>query len=405
MNTPTETLTTDFKKAEFFNKYFASVNKSSKKDNLDKGLKNILKNKEKEPNFQSIFEENLTENELNNAIKKLNKKKSPGPDKVHNEMLINLGREGKLKLLNLYNKTWRDGVIPKAWKLATITPVLKKGKQATHPKSFRPISLTSCIGKLCERVVNSRLYWWLESQGLIKQHQAGFRAKSRTEDQLFRLTQRIIDGFQRGEHTTAVFVDLQQAYDRIWRKGLLLKLQNTGIKGRMYSWIKSFLTDRLIQTQINNTLSSKAVLEEGLPQGSSLSCTLFLVFLNDLPDYLKAQIALFADDLVLWHTGTSTIISRRRIQEDLNSLGVYCRLWKLKINCTKTVYSVFTRSYKLANVQLSLKIDDVQIVKEDNPVYLGVQLDGKLNLKKHSENLKKKATSRLNLIKKLASTN
>ena len=71
---------------------------------------------------------------------------------------------------------------------------------------------------------------------------------------------------------------------------------------------------------------------------------------------------------------------------------------------TKTVYSVFTRSYKLSGVSLSLKTDDIPLQKEENPVYLGVTLDSKLNLKKHSEILKKKATTRLNLIKRLAST-
>ena len=76
----------------------------------------------------------------------------------------------------------------------------------------------------------------------------------------------------------------------------------------------------------------------------------------------------------------------------------------MKVNCTKTVYSVFTRSYKLANIPLSLSIDGISLTKEANPIYLGVQLDSKLNLKKHTENLKKKATARLNLIKKLAST-
>ena len=404
LHTETEVLETDLKKAEHFNKYFASVNKSSKKDGLDRGLTDVLKKKEKDLMSPSIFQDDLTESELDTAIKKLKKRKSPGPDKVHNEMLTNLGRNGKLLLLRLYNKTWIEGQLPRKWKLATITPILKKGKKANDPKSYRPISLTSCIGKLCERILNSRLYWWLESSGLISHCQAGFRAKSRTEDQLFRLSQRIIDGFQRGEQTTAVFVDLQQAYDRVWKKGLLLKLQNTGIKGHMYSWIKDFLCDRLIQTQLNDALSSKSVLEEGLPQGSSLSCTLFLVFLNDVSEILKTEKALFADDLVIWHTSNSTTISRRRIQEDLNALGVYCRMWKMKVNCTKTVYSIFTRSHKIAKTSLSLKIDDVDLQKEENPVYLGVQLDSKLNLKKHSDNLKKKAMKRLNLIKRLAST-
>ena len=243
LHTETEILTSDFKKAEHFNKFFASVNKSSKKSDLDRNLINLLKDKEKDLMTPSIFQDLITKGELDGAIRKLKKKKSPGPDKIHNEMIQNLGDKAKAHLLHLYNRTWTEGKLPKIWKLATINPVLKKGKIANTPKSYRPISLTSCISKLCERILNSRLYWWLESSGLICQNQAGFRAKGRTEDQLFRLTQRIIDGFQRGEQTTAVFVDLQQAYDRIWRKGLLLKLQNLGVKGNMYSWIKLFLTD------------------------------------------------------------------------------------------------------------------------------------------------------------------
>ena len=405
LNTETEKLTSDFKKAEHFNKYYASVNKSSKKTDLDRSLIGLLKTKEKDLMNPSIFDDPLTSEELSTALRQLKKGKSPGPDKIHNEMLQNLGSKGMALVLNLFNRTWKEGCLPKAWKLATITPILKKGKTANNPKSFRPISLTSCLGKLCERIMNSRLYWWLESSGLISQFQAGFRRKSRTEDQLFRFTQKVLDGFQKGHQTTAVFIDLQQAYDRIWRKGLLLKMQNIGIKGKMYNWIKSFLTDRLIQTQINDTISSKAVLEEGLPQGSCLSCTLFLIFLNDISTTLKSDKALFADDLMLWHTGDSTIISGRRLQDDLNSLGVYCRLWKLKVNTDKTVYSVFTRRYNLANVRIPLNIDGKQLEKETNPVYLGAQLDSKLNLKAHSENLKKKATKRLNLIKKLASTN
>ena len=131
---------------------------------------------------------------------------------------------------------------------------------------------------------------------------------------------------------------------------------------------------------MNDSLSSKAVLEEGLPQGSSLSCTLFLIFLNDLSDILKTEDGFFADDLILWHTGNSTTESQRKLQEDLNSLGTYCRLWKLTINCEKTVYSIFTRAYKLANEEVSLKIDDNTLKKENNPVYLGVELDAKLNL-------------------------
>ena len=404
IQTETETATSEFRKTEIFNKTFASVSKAAKKTTLDRGLEKVLQEKELKQTSDSTFLEPLTLTELTNSMKKLKKKKAPGPDKIHNEMLLNLGEKGKEVLLALYNKTWEHGHIPKPWKLATINPILKKGKSADLPGSYRPISLTSCVGKLAERMVNSRLYWWLESSGLINMNQAGFRAKSRTEDQLFRLTQRILDGFQKEEHTAAVFIDLQQAYDRVWRKGLFLKMQNLGIKGNLYNWIKAFLTDRLIQTRMNSSLSSKAVLEEGLPQGSSLSCTLFLIFINDLPEVLKSEIALFADDLVIWRTSSSNIINQRRLQEDLTNLETYCNFWKLKVNATKTVYTLFTRSHKESKKDLRLSINGSNLRKEDHPVYLGVTLDRQLNLNVHASNVKQKAMKRLNIIKKLAST-
>ena len=127
----------------------------------------MLKQEEKEMMTPSIFEDPLTLGELDSALNKLKMRKSPGPDKIHNEMLCNLGEKGKALVLKLFNLTWTKGTLPRAWKLATITPILKPGKKANDPKSYRPISLTSCLGKLCEHILNHRLYWWLESSGLI----------------------------------------------------------------------------------------------------------------------------------------------------------------------------------------------------------------------------------------------
>ena len=135
LTTETELIISDFKKAEHFNRHFASVNKSSKKDDLDRGLLSVLKEKEKDLMSPTIFQDFLTSGELEGAMTKLKKRKSPGPDKVHNEMLQNLGEKGKAVLLQLFNRTWTEGHIPKAWKTATITPILKKGKKANDPKS------------------------------------------------------------------------------------------------------------------------------------------------------------------------------------------------------------------------------------------------------------------------------
>ena len=351
-----------------------------------------------------LLSDEFTIQELEHALKNLKLKKSPGPDKIHNEMLQHLGRNGKNILLKLINLSWTKSQLPRAWKNAHIVPILKKDKDPKSPESYRPISLTSCTGKVAEKMVNRRLYWSLEKKGMLCEEQSGFRTTRRTEDQLFTLCQKIQDGFQDGTHTTAVFVDLQQAYDRVWRKGLLLKMQRLGINGNLYLWIKNYLCERTIQTQVDDTLSSQRTLEEGLPQGSALSCTLFLLYINDLAGEIKSNKAFYADDLVIWHTHRYARQSARHINMDLERLGNYCEAWKLKINEQKTVYSIFTLSPKVAKFNLSIKVKNHQLAKEETPSYLGVQLDKKLTLKKHTEAIKKKATKRLSLIKRLAST-
>ena len=103
------------------------------------------------------------------------------------------------------------------------------------------------------------------------------------------------------------------------------------------------------------------------------------MFINDLPDELQVEKALYADDLVMWHTCHHTDISARRLNEDLNKLSSYCEKWKLKVNSAKTVYSIFTKSNKIAKKKLSLSLQDTTLQKEGHPSYIGVKLDRQLN--------------------------
>ena len=393
-------------KANIFNKAFSKINRATRRTNLDKALWKLFKKKSKSPTaVLQNFEQDFTESEFAAALKKLKTRKAPGLDKVKNEMLINLGPKAKAYLLQFINRTWRDSELPAAWRTAVVTPILKKGKKAGEPKNYRPISLTSSIGKLAERMVNYRLYWYLEKFGFLDNSQAGFRRGSRTEDQLYRLTQEVIDGFQAKKDTAAIFIDLQQAYDRIWRKGLLIKMQKLGINGKMIKWVEAFLTNRTIQTRFDGALSSKLTLEEGLPQGSALSCTLFLIFVNDLPGLLNVSKALFADDLVIWTTDKYPILARRKLKIALTTVCTFCNFWKLKLNEEKTVYSIFTRSTKAEQKTLSLKLNGKDLKKEKNPVYLGVKLDPRMSLSEFTKDLKAATESRLRLVKRLAGTN
>ena len=392
-------------KAKIINRFLSSVSKSTRRRTLDKALWKQFKSGKAAPSCSLLpFEKEFSTQELARAIKKAAQRKAPGPDGVTNEMISNLGMMAQTTLLMFINRTWKEGKIPTQWRTARVTPILKKGKPAGKPSSYRPISLTSCLGKMAERMVNNRLYYWLESNKILHNAQAGFRRKSRTEDQLFRLIQNVIDGFQEGKSTTAVFIDLQQAYDRVWKKGLLIKMSRMGIHGKMLSWIQAFLSNRTIQTTFEGSTSSKSTIEEGLPQGSSLSCTLFLIFINDLPDLINVQKALFADDLVIWTTEKYPILAKAKLNRALKLINLYCNFWKLKINEQKTVFTIFSRSPKTSKLPMDIRLNGQKVKKDDNPAYLGVELDRGMKLSNFMSNLKNKASKRLNLLKRLAST-
>ena len=131
-------------------------------------------------------------------------------------------------------------------------------------------------------MVNARLATLVEEGGFLSELQGGFRSNRQVTDHVVRLCQDVSDGMHasRMQHTAAVFFDLAQAYDRVWRDALLVELANANVGGKMFDWIQDFLRDRKIQVKVNNMKSPLTVVEEGLPQGSSLSCMLFIVFLN-----------------------------------------------------------------------------------------------------------------------------
>ena len=174
-------MTDSRKKAKESNKHFASTNTLQSNPRIDAGIKRNLKNKEcfHPPNNHSGFTKALTITELKAALRKLKPHKAPGSDQITNEMITNLGSNGMAVLLRLINITWKTGQLPKGWKTAVLIPLLKETKPKSAPSSYRPISLTSCTGKLVERIINERLNWWFEHSIIITPYQAGFRSNYR----------------------------------------------------------------------------------------------------------------------------------------------------------------------------------------------------------------------------------
>ena len=343
--------------------------------------------------------------ELRQAIYSLKNGKTPGPDNIMAEFLKHLGKQALALTLHIFNQIWNSN-IPSEWKKATVIPILKTGKPVNLLSSYRPISLTSVIGKTMERMINNRLSFFLENNNSICTDQAGFRKHHSTNQQILRLSQDVKDAMDKRCTTLAVFVDFKGAYDAVWRAKLMEKLQHMGINGKMLRWIYLFINQRYCSTRVNTSTSKYKQQKRGLPQGSVISPLLFNVMINDLAPSLAEtegiKTALFADDLAIWISLPKNKEKQLsdKMNEALNILSNWSKKNCLPINLGKTFYHVFTLAHKTPDIKLQL--DGKNLNPSTEPKYLGMYLDQKMSWQKHVENTARKARMRLNVIKRLA---
>ena len=187
---------TDLDKANEFTKTYKSfsilpVCKSDRK--LRRTVRKNFKNNRR-PEIPDPSEDKIRMHELERALKATDSNKAAGEDQIPYEFLTHLGPKAKKMLLTLYNKCWYDNQeFPRTWQSAILKPLLKNGKDAKLTTSYRPISLTSCVGKILEKIVATRLSYIMEQRGLLNDAQAGFRESRSTSDQILRLTQSATD--------------------------------------------------------------------------------------------------------------------------------------------------------------------------------------------------------------------
>jgi hypothetical protein len=178
--------------------------------------------------FQEPSNDDFNMAELQYAIDTANDT-TPGKDGISYNMLKHLGPTGEVCLLQVINTSWLEGICPPAWREAVLCPILKPGKDPSSPLSYRPIALTPVTCKLMERMINNRLKWFFEKYDLFSPFQSGFRKGRRTVDHLVRLETDINKGICVGERTLAIFLDIEKAYDMVWKKGIIIKLSKLGV--------------------------------------------------------------------------------------------------------------------------------------------------------------------------------
>lgn len=335
--------------------------------------------------------------ELKRAID-AGRKSAPGMDNLHYEMFHHVSDVLLDEMLSLMNESWRQGQLPKAWKHAVVVPVLKPGKDPSSPSSYRPIALTSVICKLMERMVTDRLVHFLETKGALVDYQSGFRKGRSTMDNVVALDYEIRRAFANKESLVAVFLDIEKAYDMMWRDGLLLKLSSHGVSGRILEWIRNFLEGRTIQVKVGQAFSDEAYIENGTPQGSVISPILFNVMINDIFLELSPGTgrSLYADDGALWVKGRNIPFISNKLNHELKIVENWSRKWGFKISVAKSKFVVFSRRRK-CDVSLSLygsPIEKVECFK-----YLGMWFDSKLNWNKHISSIIAKTGKVINVLR------
>lgn len=340
--------------------------------------------------------------ELNSSLKKC-KGSSPGPDNVHYDMIKHLHAKSVTSFLNIINTIWVDHVFPDSWRNAFIIPILKPGKPSTCTSSYRPISLTSCLVKVFEGMVNTRLTYILENQNYFHNLQYGFRKRRSTMDPLVTLESEIQDAFISKKHCVVVFFDIRRAYDMVWRYSIIRNLYNFGIRGNLLFFLENFTKDRTFQVLLGNSSSELFNQENGIPQGSKISVTLFLIAINNILDCIRSPVKalLYADDLTIYTSHTNITKAQQLIQTAINELSKWSIYSGFQFAAEKMSVVHFHR-FRSPQPAMSIFMNSIQITQNDSHKLLGVWFDGKLTFKKHIDQLYVNCIKRSNILKILS---
>lgn len=336
--------------------------------------------------------------EIKKIIAKMRPYKAAGEDEIIPKILKNLENKAIVQLNYIFNSCIRKQYFPESWKNSIIRAIKKPGKDPTKPENYRPIALTSNIGKILERIIYKKLYNFLEDENKLIPEQFGFRRNHSTDLQTARIVEEAMINNNTKKTTALALLDLEKAYDTIWQKALLYKMEKLRVPRYIIKLTASYIENRTIQVKIDDIKSEKKLLIEGLPQGSILSPVLFNAYINDIPKQQNTKIALFADDTAVYTSSTNEAHARINLQRHLTILERYFHKWKLKINADKTQLIILTQKKKQPRDNIRIRMNGQPIEEKNEVKYLGLTLDKKLTFKKQTQETRRKAGLATSLI-------
>lgn len=342
----------------------------------------------------------ITVRQVRKIMRFLDASKASGPDGIPVIVLKECAPELAPVFTKLFRKCLAVGEFPSCWKIASVVPVPKKGCDSSQPSSYRPISLLPVIGKIFESILNGHLLNYLESLHLLSDTQYGFRQARSTGDLLAYVTEHVSRTLDRQGETRSVALDISKAFDKVWHKGLLHKLRAYGIGGDLLQLLSSFLRNRQISVVLDGQKSQTRLVNAGVPQGSVIGPTLFLLYINDLPDNIVSKLVMYADDTTLFNSldkprdQLQKQQMRETLNRDLQTVHEWGQQWLVSFNSSKTKSMRHTRS-RDASHQVGLQMCGTVLDEQESISLLGLTVCRDLSWKKYLQSVCKQASQRV----------
>ncbi|KAM7284944.1 hypothetical protein ISCGN_031942 [Ixodes scapularis] len=350
----------------------------------------------------------ITEAEVRAELVRLRTKSAPGPDGITNKMLRNLDDTSIGYLTEYMQECWDKGELPQQWKSANVTLIPKPGKPP-QLGNLRPISLTSCIGKLMEHVIQTRLIEYLEKQDLLPHTMIGFRPHLCTQDIMLQIKHDIVDSRSK-DAKVILGLDLTKAFDNVKHESVLTGLSNLNVGTKTFNYVRNFLSGRTACVKYQSIESSILELgSRGTPQGSVLSPLLFNVAMCALPGQLERieglQFSLYADDITLWVNQGSDSEIEQRLQAATDTIVRYAAERGLACSPQKSELFVYNPKHLRCKApsDILIQVAGAEVPKIEQIRILGLVLQSHGHNGETLKRLENHVMQTLSLIRRVAS--
>lgn len=394
--------------ADMLGKHYESISSTESLDENEMKRYNDLKEKTSNLRTTNDFiklNEDFSIHELKVALKNAHDS-APGPDGLKYKIYKNLSSKNQKHLLNFYNQIWTCGCRPKSWNFSTIIPI-KKIRNAVKPDNTRPINLINDITKLMDKMVNARLINTLEANNILDKTQFGFRQNKQCLDSVMKINNDVLEARRSRSHAQLVSFDIKKAFDTTWPDSVIWKLHSNKIGGNLLIYLKNFLGRRFFTVFNNSTSSQIFKTDVGVPQGSPLSSTLFLIAFQHILDALKPasedlNFSAYADDLVIYVTGKDNLKNQETIQKSINDIAEAGLAVGLHLSEEKT--KSLHMCTKINCLVPDNYINGKSITKVDNLKILGLIFQKNFSFNNHVNYVCNKLSKDIQVIKVLSSS-